>query len=98
MPANVVPSYRWLRRISSLEGLPRFIEKILPCLRRALSRLQSVGEVFDLLVLKFLDWVGRHAVGRELTEPEKARLMFFIHKVVLAFLVIGYLVGCLTGH
>ena len=96
MAGNVVPSYRWLRSFLSLEKLPQFIEYYLSQLNMVLTKLQFLGEKFDSLMLKALSAMGKHALGRELSEAEKAKFMFFLHKVALLCLIAGYLIGYLA--
>ena len=98
MAGNLVPSYRWLRSFLSLEKLPQFIERYLAQLDTVLTKLQFLGEKFDSLILKGLSAIGKHALGRELSEAEKAKFVFFLHKVALLCLVAGYLIGYLAGR
>jgi len=93
MKANIVPSYKWLRGVLSLEKLPQFMEYYSSKMEVVLAKLQSLGEKFDLIMLKALSTLGKHALGRELSEGEKAKFMFFIHKIALICFIAGYLIG-----
>ncbi len=63
-----------------------------------LAKLQMLGERFDSLILKALSAMGKHALGRELSEAEKAKFVFFLHKVALLCLIAGYLIGYIAGR
>ena len=98
MTGNLVPSYRWLRSVLHLEKLPQFMAYYFSKLRVVLTKLQMLGEKFDSLMLKALSATCKHAIGRELSEVEKAKFMFFLHKVVLLCLIAGYLIGYLVSR
>ncbi len=98
MAGNVVPSFRSLRRFMVFGRLLGSVAWGLSRLTVVLARLQKLGEKFDSLVLRFLSAVGRYALGRELSEDEKAKLAFFLHKVVLLSFISGYLIGYLVSH
>ena len=98
MARNVVPAYRRLRSFLSLEKLPQIIEDYFSQLNILLAKLQMLGERFDSLILKALSAMGKHALGRELSEAEKAKFVFFLHKVALLCLIAGYLIGYIAGR
>ncbi len=97
MAGSVIPSYRWLRNILSLEKLPQLLETYLSKSKNLLRKLQLLGDKFDSLMLRVLNNLCRHALGREMSEAEEAKFVFFLHKVALVCLIIGYLIGYLVG-
>jgi len=90
---NVVPTYRWLRNVLSLGRLPQVIEHYFMRLRIIVIKLQEQGKRLDSLIVKLVDILCRCVFSGNLSDYERARFMFFIHKVVLLSFIIGYLVG-----
>jgi len=98
MKGNLVPSYRWLYRITKIGELLSIIENSFSRLGRVLDKLRSLGRVYDSVMFKVLDSLGKHAIGRELSDEEKAKFMLFLHEVMLIFIAVGYLIGYLVGR
>ena len=87
MNGNVVPWYGSLRSVLSLEKFPQIMKRYLSKFMVVLHKLQVLGEKIDSLILKALSAAGKHALGRELSESEKAKFMFFLHKFALFCLI-----------
>lgn len=98
MKGNIVLLYGRLHSILSFEKFLQSIGHYLSKLSIMLTKLQAMGERFDSVMLKALSATGKHILGRELSEAEKAKFMFFLHKVALFCLIAGYFIGYLVGR
>jgi len=67
-------------------------------LRIIVIKLQVLGKRLDSLIVKLVDTLCRCVFSGNLSDYERARFMFFIHKVVLLSFIIGYLVGYFMSH
>ena len=95
MRQNLVPTYR----LSLSLGLSRRFVRVARRFRRvvcaAMSLIQGLGSVADKAMIKALRWLSKQAVGRELDVIEAGKLLLFLHKVVIAAFITGYVVGYL---
>jgi len=95
---NVIPTYRWLRNVSSLGRLLQVVVHYFMRLRIIIIKLQVVGKRLDSLIVKLVDILCRCVFSGNLSDYERAKFMFFIHKVVLLSFIIGYLAGYFMSH
>ncbi len=98
MKGSMILLYGRLQGILSIEKLLQAVSHHISGLNKVLTKLQATGEKFDSIVLKVSSAIGKHTLGRELSEAENAKLMFFLHKVVIFCLVAGYMIGYLMAR
>lgn len=96
MRQNLVPTYRLFPGLGVARRLGRFARAFRRAAHRLASRVQELGTAADRALLASLKWLSKQAVGRELDVVEAGKLLLFLHKVIIAAFIAGYVVGYLV--
>lgn len=96
MKQNVVPTYRLPLSLGIGRRLGGVVRRLKKKANALMLIIQRLGSAADGVMFAALRWLGKQAVGRDLDPIEEGKLVLFLHKVIIAAFIAGYVVAYLA--